>query len=140
MVNHHKGEVPNFAFKVDRSWRSSLERQLMESLRIDNEVGNLMNSRTEFGANSIPRVTANQPGDRDKDNKGRPRDNMDQTATQETRNKRPRLNTGEVQEAPPGEAHHGSQGLHQDDPHHSEGQTTARVQESIRKFFSARNY
>ena len=66
MINFHPGESHNFKFKVDRTWRTSLERQLMESLRIDNEHGTLMNRRTEYGANSIPRVTAQQPSDNDK--------------------------------------------------------------------------
>ena len=37
MVNCHPGEQHRFKFKIDRTWRSSLERQLMESLRIDNK-------------------------------------------------------------------------------------------------------
>ena len=35
----------------------------MESIKIDNEEGTLMNSRTEFGANSVPRINAQQPND-----------------------------------------------------------------------------
>ena len=35
----------------------------MESIRIDNEEGQLLNSRTEFGANSVPRVSIHQPTD-----------------------------------------------------------------------------
>ena len=35
----------------------------MESIRIDNEEGILMNSRTEFGANSVPRINVQQPSD-----------------------------------------------------------------------------
>ena len=37
MLNKHQGDPHDFKFKVDRCWRSSLQRQIMESIRIDNE-------------------------------------------------------------------------------------------------------
>ena len=58
MMNHHPDEAPDFSFKLDKSHRSSLHRQLSEAIKIDETpVDELMNSKSEFGSNSVPRVT-----------------------------------------------------------------------------------
>merc|ERR1711954_635291 len=58
MEKHHPEEQTHrFSFKVDRSWGTSLERQIGEALLIeetDNEV--LMNGKGEWGRSHIPRV------------------------------------------------------------------------------------
>ena len=59
--DHRESEEPNFIFKVHKSFTSSLERQIREAIRIDEEpVEALMNSKSEWGLNSIPRVTVVQ--------------------------------------------------------------------------------
>ena len=57
MSNCHQGMEPRFQFKADRSWKSALERQLGEALLIDNTPQeHLMNGKSEWGLNPIPRV------------------------------------------------------------------------------------
>ena len=57
MPNCHQGMEPRFQFKADRSWKSALERQLGEALLIDNTPQeHLMNGKSEWGLNPIPRV------------------------------------------------------------------------------------
>ena len=61
-VNDHKeSDKPEFTFKVHKSYTSSLERQIKEAIKIDEEpVDALMNSKSEWGLNSIPRITVIQ--------------------------------------------------------------------------------
>ena len=55
---HHPGRSPNFKFKVDKTWKSSLGRQIREAILINQEDPNrLMNSKSEWGNNGIPRIT-----------------------------------------------------------------------------------
>ena len=70
----------------------------MESIRIDNEEGNLMNSRTEFGANSVPRISAQQPNDNHQQTTNRriregDRESNDQSVDAPQGNSRKRLRT-----------------------------------------------
>ena len=55
--NDHKETKPEFQFKVLKSYRSSLDRQISEAIIIDNEPPqNLLNSKSEWGSNRIPRL------------------------------------------------------------------------------------
>ena len=58
-ILHHQGEVISFIFKVDKTWRTSLSRQIRESLMINQEdPSKLINSKSEWGAqNGVPRIT-----------------------------------------------------------------------------------
>ena len=57
-----------------RSFRSSLERQIMESIYIDDEDPEVrLNSRSEWGANKVPRLIIDpdsryKPGEQDQNN------------------------------------------------------------------------
>ena len=54
---HHQNEATSFTFKLDRSWKTSLQRQIREGLKIQQtDCDLLMNSRSEWGNNGIPRV------------------------------------------------------------------------------------
>ena len=54
---HHPDETPNFQFKLHKSWKTSLQRQIQEGLLIQNtDTDLLMNSRSEWGNNGIPRI------------------------------------------------------------------------------------
>ena len=60
IVKHHHNEhgntPPDFLYKLHRSHRTSLERQITEALLIEHtNVENIMNSRAEWGFNAIPR-------------------------------------------------------------------------------------
>ena len=56
-LNHHKDLKPAFSFTVDRQWKSSLERQIGEALLISNSPEDeLLNCKTEWGCNPIPRA------------------------------------------------------------------------------------
>ena len=56
-VNDHPGQVPNFAYVAQKSWKTALERQVAESLLIDEaENESLLNSRSEWGQNAVPRI------------------------------------------------------------------------------------
>ena len=53
----HKEAKPEFQFKVVKSYRSSLDRQISEAILIDNEPPqHLLNSKSEWGSNRIPRL------------------------------------------------------------------------------------
>ena len=68
MVNCHPGEEWDYKFALHGSWRSSMERQVMEAKLIDETpVEHLLNSKSEWGSNSIPCVVIQ---DQDKDNRG----------------------------------------------------------------------
>ena len=61
-VTHHQefhpNETPAFSFKVDRSHKSSLQRQIFEAILIQEEkCDNLLNKRGEWGMNSLPEHT-----------------------------------------------------------------------------------
>ena len=57
----HSGQDHNFAFKVHQSFKSSLARQIMEAIMIDQEDPTAkLNSRAEWGLNSIPRLVVHQ--------------------------------------------------------------------------------
>ena len=73
MSNDHPGRQPEFSFKMDRSWKTSLQRQIHEAIRIEEtDPSDLMNSRSEWGANCVPRIKVNQHSDRpDKSGIGR---------------------------------------------------------------------
>ena len=48
MVNHHRGEEPDFSYKVDQQWKTSLSRQIGEALAINRaSPTTLMNSKSE---------------------------------------------------------------------------------------------
>ena len=50
---HHKELPPDFSFKLDRKWKTTLARQIGESLLIMGEVPHLlMNSKSEFGSSN----------------------------------------------------------------------------------------
>ena len=47
MLNEHKGEAPDFSFKLDRAWKSSLERQIGETILIEGTPeSDLMNGKS----------------------------------------------------------------------------------------------
>ena len=57
-ANFHPQEPPNFIYKQHRTWKSSLERQVGEAIMInETKPGSLMNSKSEWGHNSIPRIS-----------------------------------------------------------------------------------
>ena len=54
---HHGGVQPDFTCKAIRSYKTSLSCQIGEALAINGaDKAKLMNSKSEFGQNSIPRV------------------------------------------------------------------------------------
>ena len=56
-LKDHPEKKPEYEFKVMRSYRSSLERQIWESIFIDEENPEVrLNSRSEWGANKVPRL------------------------------------------------------------------------------------
>ena len=65
LVNNHNGASPDFKFSLHGSWKTSLERQLQEAIKIDQTPNDLlMNSKAEWGSNSIPRITIHQDSDK----------------------------------------------------------------------------
>ena len=58
----HAGEdMPEFRFKIVRSFKDSLSRQVAESIRIDLRGGNVLNSRTVYSRNRLPRLELEKP-------------------------------------------------------------------------------
>ena len=56
--DHPNSSNHNFKFKVHESYQNSLERQIKEAILIDKEDPAVkLNSKAEWGLNSIPRVT-----------------------------------------------------------------------------------
>ena len=55
---HHPHQDPNFSFKLDRVWKTTLARHIGEALAIQGEdPTKLMNSKSEWGSkNTIPRI------------------------------------------------------------------------------------
>ena len=61
----HRDQEPKFAFKLDRSWKNSLQRQIAESILIqETPLESLINSKSEWGAYSIPRLTVESEQER----------------------------------------------------------------------------
>ena len=66
-------EMPEFRFKIIRSFKDHLSRQVSESVRIDLRWG-VLNSKTMFSRNSLPRLTIEKSewekkkGEREKEN------------------------------------------------------------------------
>ena len=57
-TTHHNNATPNFKFKLHKSWKTSLQRQIAESLLIqETPIEHLINSKSEWGNYSIPRLT-----------------------------------------------------------------------------------
>ena len=55
---HHNGIPPTYTCKAIKTYRTSLSRQIGEALAINNtDARILMNSKAEFGQNSIPRIS-----------------------------------------------------------------------------------
>ena len=71
-VKDHPEGQPSYKFEVMRSFKSSLERQVMESIQIDEEDPEVrLNSKSEWGSNKIPRLMIDpdsqySPGEQDK--------------------------------------------------------------------------
>ena len=66
-LNVHPDQPPAFEYKFHQSWKTSLDRQIGEALLI-NEANKdtLLNSRSEWGHNSVPRLVVhkdNEPPD-----------------------------------------------------------------------------
>ena len=58
---HYQGEEPDFSFTLHRSWKTSLARQIGEAIQIANSDQDLlMNSRSEWGQNRVPRVQVHE--------------------------------------------------------------------------------
>ena len=53
-------EMPVFKFKIVKSFRDSLSRQVAEGVRIDLRVG-VMNSKTVYSRNRLPRQEVEKP-------------------------------------------------------------------------------
>ena len=73
VVNHHRDmelEEVKFGMRVVSFTRSAMERQVLESVKIQEErsKSNIMNSKSEYSRCTIPRLTAKM-GDKDYDKK-----------------------------------------------------------------------
>ena len=54
---HHPENPPTYRFNLHRVWKTSLQRQIGEAIQIAEEKQSiLMNSKSEWGSNPIPRV------------------------------------------------------------------------------------
>ena len=53
-------EIPKFRFKIVKSFKDSLSRQVAESVRIDLR-GNVINSKTVYSRNRLPRLEVEKP-------------------------------------------------------------------------------
>ena len=57
MANDYVGLATNFAFVAQKSYKTALERQVSEAILIDEaEPTSLLNSRSEWGQNKVPRI------------------------------------------------------------------------------------
>ena len=62
ILKHHPAEKPGFKWTLHRPWKTSLARQLGEAILIAIiSQDRLMNSKSEWGNNRIPRVVLDQP-------------------------------------------------------------------------------
>ena len=60
--HHHQGEdMPEFRFRIVRTFRDSLSRQVAESIRIDLRGEGVLNSKTVYSRNHLPRVVIEKP-------------------------------------------------------------------------------
>ena len=58
----HEGEdMPEFRFRIIRSFRDSLSRQVAESIRIDLRGEQVLNSKTVYSRNRLPRLGIEKP-------------------------------------------------------------------------------
>ena len=74
-TDHQQQEQPEYSFEVLRSFRSSLERQIFESILIDEASPEVrLNSKAEWGGNRIPRLVidpeSQKPGQEPKEGQG----------------------------------------------------------------------
>ena len=102
MAEAHPDCEPNFSYKVDRAWKTSLARQIRESLLIAQENPEmLLNSKGEWGSkNVIPRLVVQDSRLQAEENDAlpdaapsdlpsrRPRNDLSQSHTQQKRRKR----------------------------------------------------
>ena len=58
---HAGEEMPEFRFIIARSFRDSLSRQIAESIRIDLRGEQVLNSRTVYSRNRLPRLEVEKP-------------------------------------------------------------------------------
>ena len=73
--NHHPNETPEFSYKLDRAWKTSLQRQIREGIKIQEEDQNLlMNSKGEWGHNGIPRIIILDDKPQKRDDQNQPPD------------------------------------------------------------------
>ena len=68
-LEQHKGVLPRYTFHYMNSYQTSLERQIRESLQIENFPCNtIINNKGEWGSNLIPRalshLESNLPGNK----------------------------------------------------------------------------
>ena len=54
-VLKHPGEMPSFEMKVTGTYRSALDRQISEAVKINRAKNKLINNKTEFRQNRIMR-------------------------------------------------------------------------------------
>ena len=70
MVQHvgeaHQGEAPEFNFKVVRGFKSSLDRQVAEAIRIEMRGGAALNRRREFDRCTITRLGIDKQWEKEK--------------------------------------------------------------------------
>ena len=70
MVQHvgetYKGEAPDFNFKVVKSFRTSLDRQVAEAIRIEMRGGAVLNRRGEFNRCSLTRLGLDDKWEKEK--------------------------------------------------------------------------
>ena len=63
MLLHHPGDSPEFSIKAEKSYKTSLGRQIGEAMKIgQSNPLFLMNSKSEWGGNKIPRVVVEDEG------------------------------------------------------------------------------
>ena len=55
-----RGEMPVFKFKIVKTFKDSLSRQVAESVRIDLREG-VINSKTMYSRNRLPRLEVEKP-------------------------------------------------------------------------------
>ena len=58
---HGGEEMPEFRFRIVRSFKDSLSRQVAESIRIDLRGEQVLNSRTVYSRNRLPRLEVEKP-------------------------------------------------------------------------------
>ena len=91
MMTQHPGRIPDFRMKYHSSWRTSLQRQIQEAIHIEEtDPSSLMNSKAEWGANSVPRITVHQDRDKHLIMGGQCKRQEAAVSLEERQNKRPR--------------------------------------------------